>query len=89
MKTLEDATLEEILHDVTGSECIDQAMMVMSNHPDGVFVCDYEGRDETTAPTLREALIQIKSKTVAKYGWAEDLEEFHLIDWSRFAPKES
>jgi len=85
MKTLEEATLEEILADVSGSECIDSALLVMSDDDGkGVYLCDYEGRGETTAPTLREALILFKSKTVEKYGFEEDES---LLDWSRFTDK--
>jgi hypothetical protein len=78
-KKVADASLEEILSDISNWEDPDQTIMMSPTKDGGVFMSDYEVFREVQANTIREAFIQYGKKMIARY---EDQHEFFKLDWS-------
>lgn len=79
MKTkVEDASIEEIIRDVSCWEDMDTVIMIMPTEEDGqVEVFNYNQTSSVVAPTVKEALIRFH------YGLARYKDDESIkLDWS-------
>lgn len=84
MKILTDeATIEQILSDMTYHEDIESSLTVMASEDGGVYVRTYDGYEDIEAPTLKEALIKLHVKWLKSIDgdWLKDELERSAIDW--------
>lgn len=93
--SVEEATVEQLLSDVSYWEDPDQTLLMspLDDHGNGVSLMDYEGRNYVEAPTLKEALIKFYVKTNCKleddsdgisrsgFIFYEDEIESNTCDW--------
>lgn len=83
MKKVKDATVEEILLDVTYHENMDSSLIIISNEDGSVFMTSYDGYYQYEVKTLKQCLIKKHSNYLNKYC-KDDWKEFNKLDWSDY-----
>lgn len=82
-KKPEDATIEEILWDMTNYEDIDSVLIISATENKGALVMEYDGYTNASAATLKEALVELHRKLIEKHPWLleEGGDGYYELDW--------
>lgn len=77
-KHYSEATVEELLFDISSYEDPDSMLLIAPLVDGGVCVMSYAGEGSVMAPTLREALIKYNRNWLNQYGCDEEYDSFEL-----------